>query len=99
MNNRDGVEAFDFKKRNRSVLMDKASEARGDDKVGKNNRYGKNIQNYTFGGKKNIKGNFIEGMIKKNLDINAGIDESLYAKEASTMKNERVGTSSFAKRL
>jgi hypothetical protein len=95
MNNRD-TEAFDLRKRNRSVLMDKASEARGENKEGNNLRYGKNVSNYTFIGKKNIKG---ESMIKRDLDITAPTEETFFAKESTSLKNERVGTSSFAKRL
>ena len=63
------------------MLLDRVAMARGEDKVGKNNRYAKNLQNYTFGGKKSIKGNELESMVKKEIDINPHIEESFYTKE------------------
>lgn len=96
------VSAVEMRKRNCSVLLDRASDARGDDKVGKNTRLSKNIQAYTFGGRKTIKGNHVEGLIKRDdLDIKA-IEEmgTYYQKEEhQSIKNERLGTTSLAKRM
>ncbi len=39
-------------------------------------------------------------MIKRELDIDADpANQTFFAKDVSSMKNERVGTSHFAKRL
>lgn len=84
------------------MLLDRASDARGDDKVGKNSRLAKNIQAYTFGGRKSIKGNHLEGLVKRDdLDIRAAVDESYLQKDVqhSTAKNERLGASAIAKRM
>lgn len=44
-------------------------QSKEDDKVvGKNSKQSKNMQNYTFGGKKNIKGSALESIVKREIE-------------------------------
>jgi hypothetical protein len=64
------------------------------DGSGKNNRYHKNMTNYTYGGKTPI-----ESGVKREIEIRSNLEESFYPTELKPNKYERVGTSTYAKRL
>ena len=63
------------------------------------------MQNYTFGGKKNIKGSALENLVKKEIEMRQQlqIEEmesgSFYTEVKGQERPERVGTAAFNKRL
>lgn len=79
----------DADKKNRSVILDRASNGWGEDKLGSNNGKfdNKNLTNYTFGGKTNIKGSKIENLAKRDYDEKTTtyhIDDSIYPSNLQT---------------